>query len=148
MLNLLSQCTYVSLINSSPLGRLIPLTSQLSHLCIEPLSLGIVIPLTLMSVIVGLTKSTRHTSQATFYSIKSLHHYKHGAHSRVITVLSFCCTNLQRSSSCLLPRVSGGVAPWKDSNYSGCQLLRKTIPDIPQYPKGYPVSCFFSGLAN
>ena len=93
-LNLLSQCTYVSLIDSSPLGRLIPLTSQLSHLYIEPLNLGIMIPLTLTSVIAGLTKSTRHTSQATFYSIESLHHCEHGAHGRVITVLSLCCTNL------------------------------------------------------
>ena len=102
-LDLLSQCTYVSLIDSSPLGCLIPLTSQLSHLCTEPLNLSIVISLKLMSVIVGLTKSTRHTSQATFYSIESLHHCEHGAHSRVITVLSFYCTNLQRSSFCLLP---------------------------------------------
>ena len=94
MLNLLSQCTYVSLIDSSPLGRLIPLMSQLSHLCIEPLNLGVVIPLKLTLVIAGLTKSTRHTSQATFYSIESLHHCEHGAHSRVITVLTFCCTNL------------------------------------------------------
>ena len=94
---------YVSLIDSSPLGRLIPLTSQLSHLGTEPLNLGVVIPLTLMYVIAGLTKSTRHMSQATFYSIESLHHCEHGAHGRVITVLFFYCTNLQRSSSFLLP---------------------------------------------
>ena len=61
-LNLLSQCTYVFLIGSSPLGRLIPLMSQLSHLGIEPLNLCVVIPLKLTLVIVGLTKSTRHTS--------------------------------------------------------------------------------------
>jgi hypothetical protein len=130
-LNLLSQCTYVSLKDSSPLGHLIPLASQLSHLNSESLNLGVMIPLKLTSVIVSLAKSTRHMSQATFYSIKSLHHYEHGAHSGVITVLSFCYANLQGPSSCLLPRVSGGVAPRKDSNYSSCQLLRKTIHDIP-----------------
>jgi hypothetical protein len=94
MLKLLSQCTDVSLIDSSPLGRLIPLTGQLSHLCIEPLNLSVVIPLKLMSIITGLSKSTRHTSQATFYSIESLHHYEHGSYSMVITILRFCCTNL------------------------------------------------------
>jgi hypothetical protein len=61
-LKLLSQCTYVSLIDSSPLGRLISLAGQLSHLCIEPLNLSIVVPLKLTSVIVGLAKTTRHTS--------------------------------------------------------------------------------------
>jgi hypothetical protein len=45
--NLLSQCTYVSLKDPSPLGSLIPLMSQLSHLCSEPLNLGVVIPLKL-----------------------------------------------------------------------------------------------------
>jgi hypothetical protein len=45
MLNLFPQCTYVSLKDYSPLGRLIPLTSQLSHLCSESLNLGVVIPL-------------------------------------------------------------------------------------------------------
>jgi hypothetical protein len=59
-LKLLSQCTYVSLIDSSPLGRLISLTGQLSHLCIESLDLIIVVPLELTYVIVGLAKSTRH----------------------------------------------------------------------------------------
>jgi hypothetical protein len=60
MLNLLSQCTDVSLINSSPLGRLISLASQLSHLCIEPLDLSVVVPLKLTPIITGLAKSTRH----------------------------------------------------------------------------------------
>jgi hypothetical protein len=60
--NLLSQCTYVSLKDPSPLGSLILLTSQLSHLCSEPLNLGVMIPLKLMSVVTSLTKSTRHTS--------------------------------------------------------------------------------------
>jgi hypothetical protein len=60
--NLLSQGTHISLENHSPLGSLIPLTSQLSHLCGEPLNLGIVISLKLMSVVMSLTKSTRHTS--------------------------------------------------------------------------------------
>jgi hypothetical protein len=103
MLKLLSQCTDVSLKDSSPLGRLISLAGQLSHLYMEPLDLSIMIPLKLTSVIVGLAKSTRHTPQATFYSIESLHHCEHSAHSEVITVLHFCCTNLQRSSSGLLP---------------------------------------------
>jgi hypothetical protein len=94
---------YVSLIDSGPLGCLIPLAGQLSHLYIEPLNLSIMVPLKLTSVIVGLAKSTRHTSQAAFHSIKSLHHYEHGTHSKVITVLPFCCSNLQRSSSGLLP---------------------------------------------
>jgi hypothetical protein len=93
-LKLLSQCTDVSLKDSSPLGRLIPLTGQLSHLCIEPLNLSVVIPLKLTSVITGLAKSIRHTPQATFYSIKSLHHREHDTHSMVITALRFCCTNL------------------------------------------------------
>jgi hypothetical protein len=70
--NLLSQGTYVSLENHSPLGSLILLTSQLSHLCGEPLNLGVVIPLKLTSVITSLTKSTRHTSQDTFHSIEGL----------------------------------------------------------------------------
>jgi hypothetical protein len=61
-LKLLSQCTDVSLIDSSPLGRLISLTGQLSHLCIEPLNLSVVVPLELTSVIAGLAKSTRHMS--------------------------------------------------------------------------------------
>jgi hypothetical protein len=60
--NLLSQCTYVSLKDPSPLGSLIPLMSQLSHLYSEPLNLGIVIPLKLTSVITSLTKSTKHMS--------------------------------------------------------------------------------------
>jgi hypothetical protein len=104
--NLLSQCTYVSLKDYSPLGRLIPLTCQLSHLCSESLNLGVVIPLKLTSVIVSLDKSTRHTSQATFHSIDGLHYCKHGTHSGVITILCFCWPNLQRPSSCLLPWVS------------------------------------------
>jgi hypothetical protein len=145
---LLSQCTDVSLKDSRPLGRMIPLTCQLSHLCSESLNLGVMIPLKLTSIVVSLAKSTRHTSQATFHSIEGLHHYEHGTHSGVITVLCFCCSNLQRPSSCLLPRVSGGVAPQKDSNYSCCQLLRKTIHDIPQYLKGCPLSGFFSGLTS
>jgi hypothetical protein len=57
-LKLLSQCTDVSLKDSSPLGHLIPLMSQLSHLCIEPLNFNIVIPLKLTSIIAGLAKST------------------------------------------------------------------------------------------
>jgi hypothetical protein len=93
-LNLLSQCTYVSLIDSSPLGRLISLASQLSHLCIEPLDFTIVVSLKLTSIIVGLAKSTRHKSQATFYSIKIIHHCEQGAHGRVVTILHFGCTNL------------------------------------------------------
>jgi hypothetical protein len=92
--NLLSQCTYISLKDHSPLGSLIPLTSQLSHLYSEPLNLGVMIPLKLTSVIMSLTKSTRHTSQATFHSIEGLHHGEHGTHGGVITVLCFCCTNL------------------------------------------------------
>jgi hypothetical protein len=59
--NLLSQCMYVSLKDHSPLGSLILLTSQLRHLCSEPLNLSVVIPLKLTSVIASLTKSTRHT---------------------------------------------------------------------------------------
>jgi hypothetical protein len=93
-LNLLSQRTDVSLINSSPLGRLISLASQLSHLYIEPLNLSIMVPLELTSVVTGLAKGTRHMPQATFYSIESPHHREHGAHGRVITVLPFCCSNL------------------------------------------------------
>jgi hypothetical protein len=146
--NLLSQCTYVSLKDPSPLGSLIPLTSQLSHLCSEPLNLGVVIPLKLTSVVTSLTKSTRLTSQTTFHSIKSLHHCEHGTHGEVITILGFCCTNLPGPSSCLLPRVSGGVAPRKDSNDRCCQLLGKTIHDIPQYSKGCSFSGFFSGPAS
>jgi hypothetical protein len=92
--NLLSQCTYISLKDHSPLGSLIPLTSQLSHLCSEPLNLGVVIPLKLTSVIASLTKSTRHTSQATFHSIEGLHHCEYDTHGRVITILCFCYTNL------------------------------------------------------
>ena len=79
-LDLLSQCTHISLIGPSPLGRLIALMSQLSHLYTEPLNFGVVIPLKLTSVITGMTKSTRHASQATFYSIESLYHCEHGAH--------------------------------------------------------------------
>jgi hypothetical protein len=60
--NLLSQCAYVSLKDPNPLGSLIPLTHQLSHLCSEPLNLGVVIPLKLTSVVMSLTKSTKHTS--------------------------------------------------------------------------------------
>jgi hypothetical protein len=60
MSNLLSQCTHVSLKDYSPLGHLIPLTSQLSHLCSESLNLGVVIPLKLTSIIASLAKSTRH----------------------------------------------------------------------------------------
>jgi hypothetical protein len=94
MLKLLSQYMNVSLKDSSPLGRLIPLTGQLSHVCIEPLNLSVVIPLKLTSVIAGLAKSTKHMSQATFYFIKSLYYCKHGTHSLIITALCFCCTNL------------------------------------------------------
>jgi hypothetical protein len=101
-----------------------------------------------MPIIADLAKSTRHMSQAAFYSIKSPHYRKHGAHSRVVTVLRFGCTNIQRSSSDLLPWVSGGVASREDSSHSGCQLLRKTIHNVPQYPKSCPVSCFLSGLAS
>jgi hypothetical protein len=72
MIYLFFQCTNVSLKDSRPLGRLIPLMGQLSHFCIEPLNFGVVIPLKLTSVIAGLAKSTRHMSQATFYSIESL----------------------------------------------------------------------------
>jgi hypothetical protein len=92
--NLLSQCTYVSLKDHSPLGSLIPLMSQLSHLYSEPLNLGVVIPLKLTSVVTSLTKSTKHTSQATFHFIEGLHHCGHGTHGGVITILGFCCTNL------------------------------------------------------
>jgi hypothetical protein len=60
--NLLSQGTYISLESHSPLGSLISLASQLSHLCVEPLNLGVVISLKLTAVIMSLTKSTRHTS--------------------------------------------------------------------------------------
>jgi hypothetical protein len=101
--NLLSQCTYVFLKDHSPLGSLIPLMSQLRHLCSEPLNLGVVIPLKLTSVVASLTKSTRHTSQATFHSIEGLHHSEHGTHGGVITVPCFCCTNLQGPSFYLLP---------------------------------------------
>jgi hypothetical protein len=146
--NLLSQCAYVSLKDPSSLGSLIPLTRQLSHLCSEPLNLGIVIPLKLTSVVTSLIKSTRHTSQTTFHSIEGLHHCKHGTHGGVITVLGFCCTNLPGPSSCLLPRVSGGFAPWKDSNDRYYQLLGKAIHDIPQYSKGCSFSSFFSGPAS
>jgi hypothetical protein len=59
---LLSQCTDVSLKDSSPLSHLIPMMGKLSHFCIEPLNFGVVIPLKLTSVIAGLAKSTRHTS--------------------------------------------------------------------------------------
>jgi hypothetical protein len=59
---LLSQCTDVSLKDSRPLGRLIPLTCQLSHLCSEYLNLGVMIPLKLTSIVASLAKSTRHTS--------------------------------------------------------------------------------------
>jgi hypothetical protein len=59
---LLSQCTDISLKDSHPLGRLIPLMGQLSHFCIEPLNFGVVIPLKLTLIIAGLAKSTRHTS--------------------------------------------------------------------------------------
>jgi hypothetical protein len=85
---------YVSLLYSSPLGYLIPLAGQLSHLCIEPLDLRVVVPLKLTPVIAGLAKSTRHTSQAAFYSIKNLHYREPGAHGRVVTILPFCCSNL------------------------------------------------------
>jgi hypothetical protein len=61
-IKLLSQCMDVSHKDSSPLGHLIHLMGQLSHLCIEPLNLGVVIPLKLMFVITGLAKSTRHMS--------------------------------------------------------------------------------------
>jgi hypothetical protein len=44
--------------------------------------------------------------------------------------------------------ISGGVAPRKNSNYSCYQLLKKMIHDIPQYPKGCPLSGFFSGPAS
>jgi uncharacterized membrane protein len=103
MPNLLSQCAYVSLKDPSPLDSLIPLTHQLSHLCSEPLNLGVVIPLKVTSIITSLTKSTRHTSQTTFHSIEGLHHCEHGTHGGVITVLGLCCTNLSGPSSCLLP---------------------------------------------
>jgi hypothetical protein len=46
-LNLLSHCMYVSLKYYSPLGRLISLTSQLSHLYNESLNLGIMDPMLL-----------------------------------------------------------------------------------------------------
>jgi hypothetical protein len=93
-LKLLSQCTDVSLIHSGPLCCLISLVGQLSHLRIEPLDFSVVVPLKLTPVIVGLSKSTRHTPQTAFYSIKSPHYCKHGAHSRVVTVLHFRCSNL------------------------------------------------------
>jgi hypothetical protein len=44
---LLSQCMDISLKDSHPLGRLIPLTCQLSHLYSDSLNLGVMIPLKL-----------------------------------------------------------------------------------------------------
>jgi hypothetical protein len=94
MLKLLSQCTDVSLIHSSPLCCLISLAGQLSHLRIEPLDFSVMVPLKLMPIIVGLAKCTRNTPQTAFYSMKGLRYYEHGAHGRVVTVLPFHHSNL------------------------------------------------------
>jgi hypothetical protein len=129
-LKLLSQRTDISLIHSGPLYCMISLTGQLSHLHIEPLDFSVVVPLKLMTVIVGLAKCTNHMPQTAFYSIKSPHYCERGAHCRIVTVLPFHCSNLQRSFSSLLLRVSGGIAPQKDPSHSSCQLLWKMVHNV------------------
>jgi hypothetical protein len=140
-LNLLPSCLI-------PVEGLIPLQGQLCQLCPQPLYLTVIVSLQLTPVIVGLAKCTRHASQTALYSIKCLHHCKHGTHCRVVTVLLLSYTNFQRSSPDLLPRLHGGIAPRKYPSHSSCQLLRETIHDVPHNPKSSSVSRFLSCPAN